>query len=171
MSQVCGAVAACLACFVVCQMDAELDLGGWIFGGIKVGLGPGVRKTSSHQQYRSTTNIRLPKTSSDLLLFLQLILRSIDITTYKIPLFQHNNHIKHTMSSASSYRQSTSTMAEKDNMSTKSTSTVASTVALIKSYLPSKRYTKPATPKSKETPQQKSQRKAIEAEARYYAFR
>lgn len=74
-----------------------------------------------------------------------------------------------------SYRSSTSPsiMTEKDNMSTKSTSTIASTVAMIKSTLRSKRYTKskPTKPRSTESPMSKAEREAIHAEARYYALR
>jgi hypothetical protein len=48
---------------------------------------------------------------------------------------------------------------------------MASTKALLKSILPSKRDTKPATSRSKATPAEKSEMKAIRAEATYYALR
>ncbi|KAF2818914.1 hypothetical protein CC86DRAFT_375549 [Ophiobolus disseminans] len=70
-----------------------------------------------------------------------------------------------------SHRTSMNTISEKDAMSIKSISTMASTKSLLKSMLPSKRTSELIKPRSKESPAAKAERKAIKAEATYYALR
>ena len=70
-----------------------------------------------------------------------------------------------------SNRSNMNTISEKDAMSVRSTSTMASTKSLLKSILPSKRSTKNVETRSKETPAEKAERKAIHAEATYFALR
>jgi len=62
-------------------------------------------------------------------------------------------------------------ISEQDAMSMKSASTMASTKSLLKSMLATKRWTETKKTLSKETPAEKSERKAIKAEATYYALR
>lgn len=68
-------------------------------------------------------------------------------------------------------RTNMNAITEKDAMSMRSISTMASTKSLLKSMLPSKRSTRPIDARSKETPAAKAERKAIKAEATYYALR
>jgi hypothetical protein len=56
-------------------------------------------------------------------------------------------------------------------MSVKSTSTMASTKALLKSIFAPKQYTKTTATEKKVTPANDSVRKAIRAEATYHALR
>lgn len=146
---------------------------------IKNGLGPRGRfhhhsrflRHQRHFYYQFSDN-------SDLFEYLSKISRLLCNTTcdYEKPSPIHSHRIPQyntLLKMVTSDRSSTSTMPEKDNMSTRSTSTIASTVALVKSMLPSKRYTKskPAKPRSTESPMSKAEREAIHAEARYYALR
>jgi hypothetical protein len=74
---------------------------------------------------------------------------------------------------AISYRTSMDPNSEKDAMSIKSTSTMGSTRALLKSILPSKRCAKSIEIRDGQTAPAatKSQKKAIRAEAVYTALR
>jgi hypothetical protein len=73
----------------------------------------------------------------------------------------------------SSDRPRNDKMYGKDTISVKSTSTITSTKALLKSILAPKRYTKTLATEKKvtPTPAQDSIRKAIRAEATYHALR
>ncbi|KAH9870869.1 hypothetical protein J1614_006441 [Plenodomus biglobosus] len=68
---------------------------------------------------------------------------------------------------SSSKHSSLHTTTEKDAMSTRSTSTIATTKSLLRSILPSRKGNGPKTSKNPDTPAQESERKLREAEARY----
>ncbi|KAF2846585.1 hypothetical protein T440DRAFT_223864 [Plenodomus tracheiphilus IPT5] len=66
---------------------------------------------------------------------------------------------------SSSDQSSIHTTSQTDAMSTKSTSTMATTKSLLRSILPSKKPRDPKATKDSETPAQKSERRLREAEA------
>ena len=90
--------------------------------------------------------------------------QSLDqIATTQTRVFRSTHH---TLSSMPSYTQSTSnTSPEKDAMSTRSVSTMASTKALLQSMLPSKRQKPAAKDKNTSTPADKTERDLLKAEA------
>ncbi|KAI1509334.1 hypothetical protein L13192_07835 [Pyrenophora tritici-repentis] len=65
----------------------------------------------------------------------------------------------------SSNQPSTSTISDKDAMSMRSTSTIASTKALLKSLLPSRKSKAAVEDRTVATPAQQAQQKATKAEA------
>ncbi|KAH7359854.1 hypothetical protein BKA66DRAFT_472193 [Pyrenochaeta sp. MPI-SDFR-AT-0127] len=66
---------------------------------------------------------------------------------------------------ASPNRSNMNTRSEKDDMSMKSTSTMASTKSLLRSMLPSTRHKGTGETRRAETPTEKTERKLIKAEA------